>query len=163
MIQLWFQKLFNIPVSKLDLHPLVDPHVLRERDIQPTEPNQLRGVLTHGLESPKVFLDPRHKQRQMIYLVRIHATKISGRTEKPKCVRGKDPESTVEVSIEFCEEGSEGARIFHSKSYACQRVEARPWPQERYMRGEKSCDAGWEGCMVWVAGNTVVIKCENLQ
>jgi hypothetical protein len=132
--------MFQLPVSTLDLHPLVDPHVPRERDIQPTEPNQLRAMLTHGLESQKVLLNPRHEQRQMIYLVHIHATKISGRAKKAKCVRGKDPDSTVEVNIEFCEEGSEGAQIFHSKSYACQRVEPRP--QGQWMRGEKSCDAG---------------------
>jgi hypothetical protein len=60
----------------------------------------------------------------MIYLVRIHAAKISGWAKRPKCARGKDPDSTVEVSVEFCEEGSEGARIFHSKSCACQCVEA---------------------------------------
>lgn len=50
--------------------PGVDPHVLRKRDVKPTEPNQLTLMCLHCLERFHIFPIPRYEERQRLKAAR---------------------------------------------------------------------------------------------
>lgn len=59
-------KLYNVqlPLRNFYLHPFVDPHVPRKKDVEPAEPNQLAWVLAHCLHRGPVLFYSGQEYRQ---------------------------------------------------------------------------------------------------
>ena len=131
----------RLAARRCDPHPFIDPHVARERDIQPAEPHQLRRVLAHRVQRRAV---PRHVRDE-----RRHAGRV--RTEQ-----------RVEREVELGEKRGDGSEVFVRE---VDRDEAERVYLDGVVRGqrlEQTSDATGERFMVWVRGNALFVKGQDL-